>query len=123
MGKKTRKKKTRRESIPKVLLRRGSFRCEVCYPDQEYKKSSEEMPIVATIYVGRRKIKLGQNEVTLLIAWCSECNRWLAKEKRWRVTMDKVDIATKLSDGECGNGEMDWLTFVCMCDDFRKYCI
>lgn len=122
MGKKTRKRIVKKESKPTVLLRRGSFRCEVCYPQKEYVEKSGK-PLVSTIFVGRRKVKVGMNEVTLLIAWCSECHRWLAKEKRWRVTLDKVDIATMLSDGECGKGSMDWSTFVCMCDDWRKYCI
>ncbi|MCK5611455.1 hypothetical protein KAR91_56820 [Candidatus Pacearchaeota archaeon] len=112
----------KRRSKPEMLLGRKAYRCEVCYPDEMYKESSEKMPIVTTIYVGRKKVKMGSNEVTLVIAWCAECNRWLAREKRWRVTMDDVDVATQLSDGKQGKGKMDWQQFVCMCDNWRKYC-
>jgi hypothetical protein len=108
--------------MPELLLGRKAYRCLQCYPDVVAKKSSEDMPIVATIYVGKKKVKQGMNEYRLLIAWCAECLRWLAKEVRWRVTIEDTDVAHMLSDGQQGKGKMDWQTFACMCDDWKKYC-
>lgn len=122
MGKKSRKRIIKRRSLPAVLLSRKSFRCFVCYPEKEYALSSEKMPIVATIYVGKKKVKVGNSERNLLIAWCAECHRWLAREEKWRVTYEDTDIAHELADGKAGKGEMSFTQFVCMCDDWRKYC-
>lgn len=107
-----RKRRTRRTPKAVRMLGRGDYICRVCWPEDELHKDSHSEPLVATIYVGRKVIKVGSSEITLLIAWCAECQRWLAKEKRWRITLDKVDVGTALSDGECGKGKIGWQEFV-----------
>lgn len=123
MGKKSRKRIIKRRSKPEMLLGRKAYRCEQCYPDEEYKETSEGLRLVTTIYVGKKKIKVGKNTMNLLIAWCAECNRWLAREVRWRVTKEDVDVATELSDGKAGKGLMSWQKFACMCDNWKKWCV
>ncbi len=121
MGKKTRKRIIKRRSLPALLLGRKAWLCEQCYPAKEYVEKKGQ-PLIATIYVGRRKIKIGKSERKLLIAWCAECNRWLAREVKWRITLEDTDIAHELSDGKCGKGKLSWEKFCQLCDDWRKYC-
>lgn len=107
-----RKRKTRRTPIAVKMLGKGTHICRTCWPENELHKDSNGEPLDATIYVGRKVIKVNDSKITLLIAWCAECQRWLAKQKRWRITLDKVDVASALSDGECGKGNIDWEEFI-----------
>lgn len=111
MGRKKAKRIIKRRRLPELLLGRKSYRCLVCYPDKRYQESSERMPIVETIYVARKTIKTTRGKVKIRVAWCAECNRWLAREIGHKTIVEDVDFAQKLSDGECGKGRMKWEMF------------
>ena len=107
-----RKRRIKRVTKAARMLGRGDYVCRQCWPYDELHKDSHGEPVVATIYVGRKVIEIGKSKHTLLIAWCASCKRWLAKEKKWRVTLENVDVGTMLSDGECGKGLIGWEKFV-----------
>ncbi len=107
-----RKRRTRKTPRAIKMLGKGSYICRTCWPEEELHWDSYKEPLEATIYVGKKVIKINDSKITILVAWCAECQRWLAKQKRWRITLDKVDVATALSDGKSGKGLIDWEEFV-----------
>ena len=112
MGKKKNKRIIRRESRNVVLLRRTGFPCRECYPVNEYSEvGAKRMPLVTTIYVGKLRKKVQNRTVNIRIAWCASCLRWKAEEIKGWMAREDVDLATELSDGQQGKGEMTWEMF------------
>ena len=104
MGKKSKKRVIKRRTLAEKELGRGSYVCRSCYPDR-----IAWMPY--TIYTKTFKVKAGKSDVKIMIAWCAECQRWLAEKDGYFNVNERIDVAHRLSDGESGKGKMSWETY------------
>lgn len=98
---KKRKRIIKRRSVNEREMGRGVYVCRVCYPDRV-----SSMPY--TIYTKTIGVRRGKSVVKILMAWCAECQRWLAEKDAYFSVKEKIDVAASLSDGIQGKGLMSW---------------
>lgn len=113
---KKRKRYTRRISPNERYAGRTVYFCRQCYPLKEYVEK-DGLPLEATIYVGEKEIKhKGQVLHRFWIAWCAECNGWLAAERHYGRTLEATDVAHKVSDGEVAEHKITFDQFIAVVD-------